>query len=56
MGDRKREWDKSIKKTFSDPPPPPPGIPGSKGDFLRFVQGIRSSKEGMEAPMVIHCR
>ena len=32
------------------------GIPGSKVDFIRFVQGVRSFREGMEAPMIVHCR
>ena len=31
-------------------------IPGSKVDFIRFVQGVRSFREGMEAPMIVHCR
>jgi len=32
------------------------GIPGSKVDFIRFVQGVRSFREGMEAPVIVHCR
>ena len=32
------------------------GIPGSKLDFIRFVQGVRTFREGMEAPVIVHCR
>jgi len=34
---------------------PDHGIPGSKVDFIRFVQGVRSFREGMEAPVIVHC-
>lgn len=34
---------------------PDHGIPGSKVDFLRFVQGVRTFREGMSAPVVVHC-
>ena len=29
---------------------------GSKVDFLRFVQGLRSMREGLAASVVVHCR
>lgn len=38
------------------PPCPSPGIPSSTSDFLRFVQGIRSERKRLEAPVIVHCR
>ena len=32
------------------------GVPGSKVDFLRFVQGVRSLREGINTPLVVHCK
>ena len=32
------------------------GIPGSKVDFLRFVQAVKKLRENIESPIAAHCR
>ena len=32
------------------------GIPGSKVDFLRFVQAVKKLRESIEGPIAAHCR